>query len=113
MLASRDRLALEFPAQAAEVADDVDRRLRLRACLGAKRIPGLERNGARKLLDPHFKCICYPRKKPPALARNRARPGGKGIGRGFHRALDIFGPTSWDLGDWAPVRWIFNFQPLA
>jgi hypothetical protein len=30
-------------------------------------------------------------KTPPALTRNRARPGGKGIGRGFHSARDIFG----------------------
>src|SRR5262249_44500340 len=55
----------------------------------------------------------YPGEKPPALARNRARPGGKGFGRGFHRARDIFGATPRHLGDWAPVRRIFNFEPLT
>src|SRR5271166_231462 len=44
MFTQGDRLALEFPAQAAEVADNVDRRLRLGARLGAERIPGLERD---------------------------------------------------------------------
>jgi hypothetical protein len=65
---------------------------------------GFERDGARKLLDPRFKCICYPGEKPPSLARDRARPGAKGIGRGFHRACDVFGAAPRHLGDWAPVR---------
>src|SRR5262249_23483374 len=43
----------------------------------------------------------------------RPRPGGKGFGRGFHRAHDIFGATPRHLGDWAPVRRIFNFEPLT
>src|SRR5262249_38537170 len=73
MLAEGDRFALEFAAQAAEVADDVDCGLRLRARLGAKRVPGLERNRARQLLDPRLKRIGNPREKAPALARNRAR----------------------------------------
>src|SRR6516164_7283455 len=46
-------------------------------------------------------------------ASSRARPGGKGIGRGFHRARDIFGAAPRHLGDWTSVRWIFNFEPLA
>jgi len=73
-------------------------------CLGAQRVAGFERDGARKLLDPRFKCICYPGEKPPSLARDRARPGAKGIGRGFHRACDVFGAAPRHLGDWAPVR---------
>src|SRR5262245_60096604 len=89
MLAQGDRFALEFAAQAAEVADDVDCGLCLRACLGAKRVPGLERNRVRQLLDPCLKRISDPREKAPALARNRARPGGKGIGRGLHCARDV------------------------
>jgi hypothetical protein len=60
---------------------------------------GFERDGARKLLDPRFKCICYPGEKPPSLARDRARPGAKGIGRGFHRACDVFGAAPRHLGD--------------
>src|SRR5262249_22370533 len=94
MLAEGDRFALEFAAQAAEVADDVDCGLRLRARLGAKRVPGLERNRARQLLDPRLKRIGNPREKTPALARNRARPGRKGIGRGLHRARDVLGAPS-------------------
>jgi hypothetical protein len=86
---------------------------RLRACLGAKRIPSFERDRAGEFLDRPLKRIRDPGEKPPALTRNRARPGGKGIGRGFHRARDIFGAAPRHLGDWAPVRWIFNFQPLA
>src|SRR5262249_4962393 len=102
MLAEGDRFALEFAAQAAEVADDVDCGLCLRACLGAKRVPGLERNRARQLLDPRLKRIGNPREKAPALARNRARPGRKGIGRGLQRARDVLGDTSWDRGARAP-----------
>jgi hypothetical protein len=113
LLAEGNRLSLKFTAQAAEVANYVDRRLRFGACLGAQRIAALERDGARKLLDPRFKCICYPGEKPPALARNRARPGGKSIGRGFHRARGIFGAAPRHLGDWTPVRWIFNFEALS
>jgi len=48
--------------------------------------------------------ICYAGEKPSALARNRARPGGKGIGRDFRGARDIFGAAPRHLGDWAPVR---------
>jgi hypothetical protein len=51
--------------------------------------------------------------KPSPLTRNCARPGGKRIGRGFHGARDIFGAAPRHLGDWTPVRWIFNFEPLA
>jgi nitrite reductase/ring-hydroxylating ferredoxin subunit len=47
--------------------------------LGAKRIPGFERDRARKLLDPRLERIRNPRQKPPALARDRARPGRKGL----------------------------------
>jgi hypothetical protein len=65
------------------------------------------------LIDPRFKCICYTGEKPSPLARNCARPGGKCIGRGFHGARDIFGAAPRHLGDWTPVRWIFNFEPLA
>src|SRR5262249_33900453 len=113
MLSEWNRLPLKFAAEAAEVADYVDRCLRLGTCLGAQRVAGFERDGARKLLSPPFKCICYPGQKQPALARNRARPGGKGFGRGFHRAHDIFGATPRHLRDRAPVRWIFNFEPLT
>src|SRR5438132_8987991 len=74
MLAEGDRFALEFAAQAAEVADDLDCGFCLRACLGAKRVPGLERNRARQLLDPRLKRIGNLREKAPALTRNRARP---------------------------------------
>src|SRR5262245_29141014 len=42
---------------------------------------------ARQLLDPCLKRISDPREKAPALARNRARPGGKGIGRARNGAL--------------------------
>jgi hypothetical protein len=67
MLAQGDRLALEFPAQPAKVADDIDRRLRLGARLGAERVPGLERDRARKLLEARLDRVRNPREKPPAL----------------------------------------------
>src|SRR6516164_298792 len=89
MLAEGDRFALEFAAQAAEVADDVDCGLCLRAGLGAKRVPGLERNRARQLLDPCLERIGDPCEQAPTLAWDRARPGGKGIGRGWHGARDV------------------------
>ena len=113
MLAEGDRFALEFAAQAAEVADDVDCGLCLRACLGAKRIPGLERNRARQLLDPCLKRIGNPREKAPALAGNRARPGGKGIGRGLHCARDVLSTPSGNLRDRAPVRRILDLEHLV
>ena len=113
MLAEGDRFALEFAAQAAEVADDLDCGLCLRACLGAKRVPGLERNRARQLLDPRLKRIGNPREKAPALARNRARPGGKGIGRSLHCARDVLGAPSGDLGDRAPVGRILDLEHLT
>ena len=78
-----------------------------------QRVAGLKRDDARKLLDPRIKCICYPGEKSSALARNRARPGGKRIGRGFHRACDVFGAAPRHLGNWTPVRWVFDFEPLA
>ena len=49
----------------------------------------------------------------PALARDCARPRGKGIGRSFHGALDILGPTSRDLADRAPVRRVLDLEHLA
>jgi hypothetical protein len=67
MLAQGDRLALEFPAQPAKVADDIDRRLRFGARLGAERVPGLERDRARKLLEARLDRVRNPREKPPAL----------------------------------------------
>src|SRR5262249_17665562 len=113
MLAEGDRLALEFAAQAAEVADDVDCGLCLRACLGAKRVPGLERNRARQLLDPCLERVGDPREKAPALAGNRARPGGEGIGRGLHCARDVLSAPSGNLSDRAPVRRILDLERLA
>src|SRR5262245_50299972 len=77
MLAEGDRFALEFAAQAAEVADDVDCGICLRACLGAKRVPGLERNRVSQLLDPRLKRIGNPREKAPALARTVRDQAGK------------------------------------
>jgi hypothetical protein len=53
---------------------------------------------------PRPALLCYPGEKPPSLARDRARPGAKGIGRGFQRACDVFGAAPRHLGDWAPVR---------
>jgi hypothetical protein len=113
MLAEGNRLALEFPSQAAEIANDIDCCLCLRACLGAKRIPGLKRDRARKLLDPRVERISNPGEKSAAITRDRARPGGKGIGRSFHGALDFLGPTSRDLGDRAPVRRVLDLEHLA
>ncbi len=72
LLAQGNCLALEFATQAAEVAQYVDRRLRLGPGLGAERIPGLERDHAGKLLDPRLKCVGDAKEEPPALARNRA-----------------------------------------
>ena len=57
--------------------------------------------------------IGNPREKAPALARNRARPGGKGIGRGLHCARDVLAAPSGDLGDRAPVRRILDLEHLA
>ena len=113
MLAQGDRLAFEFPAQAAEVADDVDGRLCLGARLGAERVPGLERYRARELLDPRLERIRNPREKPPALARDRARPSGKCLSRGVHRTRDILDAAARDLGDRPAVRWIFDLKHLA
>jgi hypothetical protein len=86
MLAKGNSLPFEFAAQTAEVAQHVDRRLRLRTCLGAERITGLKRDEARKLLDSRFKRVRDPSETPAPLARNCARPGGKGIDRGFYIA---------------------------
>src|SRR6516225_1338171 len=73
----------------------------------------LERDRACKFLDPRLERIGNPGEKPPALARDCPRPGGEGVGCGLHSALDVLGATAWDPGDWTPVRWIFNFEPLA
>jgi hypothetical protein len=73
----------------------------------------LKRDRARKLLDPRFERIGNPGQKSPALARDHARPGGQGIGCSFHGALDVLGPTSWDLGDRAPVRRVLDLEHLA
>src|SRR5215468_624476 len=113
MLAKRDRLALKFPAQAAEVADDVDGGLCLRARLGAKRVAGFMRNRARKFLDPRLERVGNSREKSPALPRNHSRPRRKRTSCEFHRACDIFTTAARHCGKWAPVRWIFNFEPLA
>ena len=53
------------------------------------------------------------REKAPTLARNRARPGGKGIGRGLHCARDVLGAPSGDLGDRAPVGRILDLEHLT
>jgi len=66
----------------------------------------------RASLDPRLKRIGNPREKAPALARNRARPGGKGIGRGLHCARDVLGAPSGDLGDRAPVGRILDLEHL-
>ena len=113
ILAEGNRLAFEFAAQAGEVAKDVNRRLRFGTRLGAKRVPGLKRDRARKLLDPRLERIGNPREKPTALPRNGARPGGKSIGGGFHGARNILGAATRDHGDRAPVSWILDFEPLA
>jgi hypothetical protein len=109
MLAKWNSLSFEFAAQSAEVAQNVDGRLRLRARLGAKRIAGLKRNGGRKLFDTRLERIGDASEKTAALPRSTARPGGKGIGRGFHGPRDIFGAAARDHGNRASVRWIFNF----
>ena len=79
--------------------------------IGGKWVDSAHR--ARKLLDPRFERIGNPGEKSPALARDHARPAWKGIGRSFHGTLDILGPTSWDLGDRAPVRRVLDLEHLA
>ena len=113
MFAKRDGLALKFATEAAEVAEDVDRGLRLGTRLGTNRVPGFKRDRARKFLDPRLERVGNSRKKSPALARNHSRPRGKCISCRFHRACDIFGTAARHLGNGAPVRWILNFEPLA
>ena len=65
------------------------------------------------VLDPRLKRIGNPREGAPALARDRARPGGKGIGRGFNCSRNVLGAPSGDLGDRAPVRRILDLEHLA
>src|SRR5262252_8640649 len=113
MLAEGDRFALEFAAQAAKVTDDVDCGLCLRTSLGAKRVPGLERNRARQLLDPCLERIGDPCEQAPTLAWDRARPGGKGIGRGWHGARDVLSVPPGNLSDRAPVRRVLDLKHLA
>ena len=79
--------------------------------IGGKWVDSAHR--ARKLLDPRFERIGNQSEKSPAIARDRAPPGGKGIGRSFHGALDILGPTSRDLGDRAPVCRVLDLERLA
>jgi len=113
LLAQGDSLALEFPTQPAEVADDVDRRLRLGAPLGAERVPGLERDRVRKLLNARLESVGNPREKPPALTRDCARPGGKGVSRGVHCASDILGAAARNLSDRPAVRRILDLELLT
>jgi hypothetical protein len=113
MLAERDRLPLKFPAQATEVPEDVDSGLRLGTRLGPKSVTGLERDRVRKFLDPRLERVGNSREKSPALPRNHSRPRRKRTSCEFHRARDIFTTAARHCGKWAPVRWIFNFEPLA
>src|SRR6516225_6617431 len=113
MLTQGDRLAFEFPAQAAEIADDVDGRLCLGTRLGAERVPSLERYRARELLDPRLERIRNSREKPAALARDHARPSGKCFSRGLHGTRDILDAAARDLGDRPAVSWVFDLKHLA
>jgi hypothetical protein len=70
-----------------------------RARLGAERVPSLDRYRARELLDPRLERIRDSREKPPALARDHARPSGKCLSRGVHRTRDILDAAARDLGD--------------
>ena len=106
-------LALEFPTQPAEVADDVDGCLHLGARLGAERVPSLERDRARKLLDPRLERVRNPRQKPPPLTRDCARPSGKGLSRGLHRARDIFGTAARHLSCRPAVRRILDLDLMG
>src|SRR5215831_4782311 len=91
--------AFEFPAQAAEIADDLDGRLCLGARLGAERVPSLERYRARELFHPRLERIRNSREKPSALARDHARPSGKCFSRGVHRTRDVLDAATRNLGD--------------
>ena len=71
LLAERNGLALELTAQAAEIAEDVDRAFRLRPRLGADGVAGFERDRARKLLE---RALPAHRRSAPAAARVRAAP---------------------------------------
>ncbi len=70
VLAERHGLALQLRRKPAEIAEDVGRQLGLAARLGAQRIAGLERNGARQLLDARLYGFGDLEQKLAALARH-------------------------------------------
>ena len=81
VLAERQGLALELARQPAEIAEDVGRHAGLAARLGAQRIAGLERDGARQLLAAGLEGLGDPEQRLAALARHDLAPVGIGLGR--------------------------------
>jgi hypothetical protein len=84
-----------------------------RASLGAERVPSLKRYRVRELLDSGLERIRDSPEKPPALARDHARPSGKCFSRGVDRTRDILDAAARDLGDRPAMRWIFDLKHLA
>jgi hypothetical protein len=68
VLAERDRLALQFASEAAEVAEDVCRQPRFGPRPGAQRIAGLQRDGAGKLFAARFQRFGDAQQKTAAVA---------------------------------------------
>jgi hypothetical protein len=99
VLAERDGLALEFAAQAAEVAEDVGRHVGLAARLGAQRVAGLERDGPRHLLGAGLQRLGDLEQRLAALARRHLAPFGIGLGRGDDGAIDVGGVAAWYFRD--------------
>src|SRR5690606_1590288 len=99
MLAEWDGLAFQLASEAAEVADDVGRALRLRARLRPERIARFLGDDAGQLLDTRFNRIGDLLQHAAALARNDAAPALERLGRGRDCAVDVFGPAARDAGD--------------
>ena len=99
VLAERDGLALQLAGEAAEIAEDVGRHAGLGARLGAHRVAGLQRDGARQLLAAGLERIGDLEQRLAAFARHDLAPVGKGLGGGRDGAVDVGGIAARDLGD--------------
>ena len=83
VLAERNGLAFQLAAKPAEIAEDIGGHLGLRPRLGAQRVAGFQRDGARQLLDARLHRLGDPHQHAAALARRHARPGWESFGAAF------------------------------
>src|SRR5690606_2633908 len=99
VLPERDRLALEFAAEAAEIAEDLGGALGLGPSLGLQRVARLLGDDPRQFLDPGLDHVSAPRQDAAALAWRAQAPARKRCRRGFDGGVDILGAAARYGGD--------------